>query len=45
MCSVLLFFILIAYERGYVLPGIRLEFLIETLFPMAGVVAFVWWVF
>jgi len=42
MCPVLLFFVLIAYERGYVLPGIRLEFLIETLFPLAGVVAFVW---
>lgn len=45
ICPVLLFFILIAYERGYVLPGIRLEFLIETLFPLAGVVAFVWWIF
>ncbi len=45
MSPVLLFFILLAYERGYVLPGIRLEFLIETLFPLAGVVAFVWWVF
>jgi len=45
ICPVLLFFVLIAYERGYVLPGIRLEFLIETLFPLAGVVAFVWSVF
>ena len=45
MCPVLLFFVLIAYERGYVLPGIRLEFFIETLFPLAGVVAFVWGVF
>jgi (E)-4-hydroxy-3-methyl-but-2-enyl pyrophosphate reductase len=45
MCPVLLFFILIGYERGYVLPGIRLEFLIETLFPLAGVVAFVWSLF
>jgi len=45
MCPVLLFCILIAYERGYVLPGIRLEFLIETLFPLAGVVAFVWSVY
>ncbi len=45
MCPVLLFFVLIAYERGYVLPGIRLEFLIETLFPLAGVVAFVWSVY
>ena len=45
ICPVLLFFILIAYERGYVLPGIRLEFFIETLFPLAGVVALVWSVF
>ena len=45
ICPVLLFFILLAYERGFVLPGIRLEFLIETLFPLAGVVAFVWWSF
>ncbi|NNK84776.1 MAG: 4-hydroxy-3-methylbut-2-enyl diphosphate reductase, partial [Desulfobacterales bacterium] len=45
ICPVSLFFILLAYERGFVLPGIRLEFLIETLFPLAGVVAFVWWSF
>jgi len=45
ICPVLLFSILIAYERGYVLPGIRLEFFIETLFPLAGVVALVWWIF
>jgi len=45
ICPVLLFFVLIAYERGYVLPGIRLEFLVETLFPLAGVVAFVWSVY
>ena len=45
ICPVLLFFVLIAYERGYVLPGIRLEFLIETLFPLAGIVAFVWSIF
>ena len=45
VCSVLLFCILIAYDRGYVLPGIRLEFLIETLFLLAGVVAFGWSVF
>jgi 4-hydroxy-3-methylbut-2-enyl diphosphate reductase len=42
MCPVLLLLVLIAYERGYVLPGIRLEFLIESLFPLAGVVAFAW---
>ncbi len=45
MCPVLLFFVLIAYERGYVLPGIRLEFLIETLFPLAGAIALVWSIF
>lgn len=45
MCPVLLFVVLMAYERGYVLPGIRLEFLVETHFPLAGIAAWVWWVF
>lgn len=45
VCPVLLFFVLMAYERGYVLPGIRLEFLVETHFLLAGVAALVWSVF
>ncbi|MDI6687447.1 MAG: 4-hydroxy-3-methylbut-2-enyl diphosphate reductase [Desulfobacterales bacterium] len=31
-----------AYEKGYMLPGIRLEFLVETHFILAGIITFLW---
>jgi hypothetical protein len=34
--------ILIAYERGLMLPSIKLEMLIETNFILAGIMSFVW---
>lgn len=37
MCPVFLFVVLAAYERGNMLPGIRLEFFVETLFVLAGI--------
>ena len=42
-----IFFLLLlsAYERGVLLPSIKLEFLVETNFILAGVAAFFWSVF
>ncbi len=34
--------VLSAHEKGYMLPGIRLEFLIETHFVLAGIITFSW---
>jgi 4-hydroxy-3-methylbut-2-enyl diphosphate reductase len=42
ICPVFIFIILSAHERGYMLPGIRLEFLVESNFVMAGVMTLVW---
>ncbi len=39
LCPVFLFLILKVHERGYMLPGIRLEFLVESLFVSTGLVA------
>ena len=42
-----IFFLLLlsAYERGVLLPSIKLEFLVETNFILAGIAAFLWSVF
>ncbi|MEE4264306.1 MAG: 4-hydroxy-3-methylbut-2-enyl diphosphate reductase [Desulfobacteraceae bacterium] len=37
-----LLFHLSAYERGLLLPSVKLEFLVETNFVLAGVIAFLW---
>ena len=42
ICPVFIFIVLSAHERGYMLPGIRLEFLVESNFVMAGLIAFIW---
>jgi hypothetical protein len=34
--------ILFAYERGLILPGIRLEFLVESHLLLAGLIATAW---
>ncbi len=34
--------LLLAYERGLLLPSVKLEFLVETNFILAGVIAFLW---
>ena len=39
---VFVFIVLSAHERGYMLPGARLEFLVETHFVLAGVIAIIW---
>ena len=44
-CPIFLFVALSAHERSYILPGFRLEFLVETHFVLAGVITFVWSLF
>ena len=39
---VFIYIVLSTHERGYMLPGTRLEFLVDTHFVLAGVVAIVW---
>jgi len=40
-----LLLLLSAYEQGVLLPSVKLEFLVETNFVLAGVIAFLWSVF
>ncbi len=40
-----LLFLLSGYERGVLMPSVKLEFLIETNFVLAGAIAFLWSVF
>ncbi|MBU4068771.1 MAG: UbiA family prenyltransferase, partial [Proteobacteria bacterium] len=42
ICPVFMSIILSAYERGNMLPGIRLEFLVETNFVLAGIITIIW---
>ena len=42
ICPAFVFIMLSAHERGYMLPGIRLEFLVESNFIMAGVMTLIW---
>ena len=42
ICPVSMFLVFSAYERGYMLPGIRLEFLVETHFILAGIITLLW---
>ena len=44
-CPIFFLLLLSAYERGILLPSIKLEFLVESNFILAGVVAFLWSVF
>ena len=41
----LLLLLISAYERGIVLPSVKLEFLVETNFILAGAIAFLWALF
>ncbi|HSQ85105.1 MAG TPA: UbiA family prenyltransferase, partial [Desulfobacterales bacterium] len=45
ICPAFVFIMLAAHERGHMLPGIRLEFLVESNFVMAGVMTLVWSLF
>jgi (E)-4-hydroxy-3-methyl-but-2-enyl pyrophosphate reductase len=42
LCPAAMFAIILAYERGLILPGLRLEFLVESSIVLAGVAALVW---
>ena len=42
VCPIFLGIVLVAHEQGYMYSGIRLEFLTETLFVMAGPVTLIW---
>ena len=45
LCPVFIALIIFAYERAQMFPGIRLEFLLETQFILAGMITFVWVLF
>jgi len=45
ICPVFIFIVLSAHELGYMLPGTRLEFLVETNFITAGVITLIWSLF
>jgi 4-hydroxy-3-methylbut-2-enyl diphosphate reductase len=42
LCPLFLLAILYTYEGGGMLPGIRLEFLVESHFTLAGVLTLFW---
>jgi 4-hydroxybenzoate polyprenyltransferase len=42
LCPVFITIIILAYERALMFPGIRLEFLIETQFFLAGIISLAW---
>jgi len=42
LCPLFMFIVFSAHEKGYMLPGIRLEFLIETHFVLTGIITFFW---
>ncbi|MBW1842451.1 MAG: 4-hydroxy-3-methylbut-2-enyl diphosphate reductase [Deltaproteobacteria bacterium] len=45
VCPIFVFIILQSHEKGYMLPGTRLEFLVETNFVLAGIVTVLWSLF
>jgi 4-hydroxy-3-methylbut-2-enyl diphosphate reductase len=42
ICPLLISIIIFTYERALMFPGIRLEFLLETQFLLAGIISFAW---
>jgi 4-hydroxy-3-methylbut-2-enyl diphosphate reductase len=42
LCPVFILMVILAYRKGSLLPGIRLEFLVETHFILAGLLTFIW---
>jgi 4-hydroxy-3-methylbut-2-enyl diphosphate reductase len=42
LCPIFIAIIIFGYERALMFPGIRLEFLLETQFLLAGVISFFW---
>ena len=42
LCPLIISIIIFSYERAQMFPGIRLEFLLETQFLVAGMISFAW---
>jgi 4-hydroxy-3-methylbut-2-enyl diphosphate reductase len=42
ICPIFLFLVIMIYEKGHLIPGIRLEFLVESLFVLAGIITLLW---
>lgn len=42
ICPVIMLIVLRNYETGRLLPGIRLEFLVETVFILTGIITYLW---
>jgi len=42
ICPVFMFVVLFIHQRNHMLPGIRLEFLVESNFILAGILTFLW---
>jgi 4-hydroxy-3-methylbut-2-enyl diphosphate reductase len=42
ICPIFLFLVIMIYEKGHLIPGIRLEFLVESLFVLAGIITLFW---
>jgi (E)-4-hydroxy-3-methyl-but-2-enyl pyrophosphate reductase len=42
LCPIFLLVVLKVFKKSVLLPGVKLEFLVETLFVMAGLIALLW---
>ncbi len=42
LCPLSLFIVFVKHEQGHMLPGTKLEFLVESHFVMAGAIALLW---
>jgi 4-hydroxy-3-methylbut-2-enyl diphosphate reductase len=42
LCPAAMLILVGAYEKGRMLPGMRLEFLVESLFLLSGLITFLW---
>jgi 4-hydroxybenzoate polyprenyltransferase len=44
LCPAAMLVLIGAYQKGHMLPGMRLEFLVESLFLMSGLITLLWMV-
>lgn len=42
VCPIIMFLIITGYDRGAMMPGIKLEFLLESHFIITGIITFIW---
>ena len=45
ICPLLMLLVILANEKEYMLPGIKMEFLMESTVVLSGVVTLIWWCF